>query len=197
MDIRFRLTDLNLLAICRTPAASSTANAGERTDRLDETVVELFDRFRDPLLRYLWNFGLGFPDGEELIQETFLLLYKHLKGGKPDQNLRGWLFGVAHNLALKHRSRTRRESAVYREVACEQTAVDPDSNPERQALASQYQARVLAVVGALPEQDRRCLSLRAEGLRYREIAEVLEISLGAVSLSLARSLNRIARATER
>jgi len=49
----------------------------------------------------------------------------------------------------------------------------------------------------LPEQSRRCLFLRAEGLRYREIAQVLDMSLGAVSLSLARSLARIARAVER
>ena len=52
------------------------------------------------------------------------------------------------------------------------------------------------VVGALPEQDRRCLFLRAEGLRYREIAETLDMSLGAVSISLARSLARIARFAE-
>jgi RNA polymerase sigma-70 factor (ECF subfamily) len=59
------------------------------------------------------------------------------------------------------------------------------------------QRRLRAVVRALPEQDRKCLFLRAEGLRYREISEILDISLGAVSLSLARSLARIARAAER
>ena len=56
---------------------------------------------------------------------------------------------------------------------------------------------MLAILDALSEQDRRCLCLRAEGLRYRKIAEILEISLGAVSLSLARSLGRIARPSER
>ncbi len=58
-------------------------------------------------------------------------------------------------------------------------------------------SRLLAVVDALPQQDRRCLYLRAEGLPYREIAGILDISLGAVSLSLARSLARIGRAAER
>ena len=61
----------------------------------------------------------------------------------------------------------------------------------------QTRERLLAVVEALPEQDRRCLFLRAEGLRYREIAEILDMSLGAVSLSLSRSLGRIARSAER
>ena len=57
--------------------------------------------------------------------------------------------------------------------------------------------RLLAVVDALPELDRRCLVLRAEGLRYREIAGILDMSLGAVSISLARSLARIARSAGR
>ena len=60
----------------------------------------------------------------------------------------------------------------------------------------QRQHRLLAVVKALPELDQCCLSLRAEGLRYREIAEVLGISLGAVANSLEKSLSRLNRADE-
>jgi RNA polymerase sigma-70 factor (ECF subfamily) len=64
-------------------------------------------------------------------------------------------------------------------------------------VRGQTQQRLQAVVRALPEQDRLCLFLRAEGLRYREIAGILDVSLGAVSISLARSLARIARTAER
>ena len=60
----------------------------------------------------------------------------------------------------------------------------------------QRQNRLLAVVKALRELDRCCLSLRAEGLRYREIAEVLGISLGSVANSLEKSLSRLSRADE-
>jgi RNA polymerase sigma-70 factor (ECF subfamily) len=57
--------------------------------------------------------------------------------------------------------------------------------------------RLLAVFRALPERDRRCLSLRAEGLRYREIADALGMSLGGVAKSLARSMTRMVNADER
>ncbi len=50
---------------------------------------------------------------------------------------------------------------------------------------------------ALPEQDRACLALRAEGIRYREIAEILGVSLGTVALSLERSLAKLSRVQER
>ena len=176
---------------------TSTTGLGDGRDRLEEEVVALFDQFRDPLLRYLSSFGHAFPDGEEVIQEVFLALFQHLHRGKSRDNLRGWLFRVAHNLALKRRCRTRRDLEARAEPGAEDLAIDPNPSPEDQLVNSQTQKRLLAVVQALPEQDRRCLSLRAEGLCYREIAEILDMSLGAVSLSLTRSLARIARSAER
>jgi RNA polymerase sigma-70 factor (ECF subfamily) len=177
--------------------AKPVADLGGGRDRLEEEVVALFDQFRDPLMRYLSSFGLAFPDGEEVIQEVFLALFQHLDRGKSRENLRGWLFRVAHNMALKRRHRTGREFKARAAAGTEELTVDPGPNPEDQVVNSQTQHRMLAVVQALPEQDRRCLSLRAEGLRYREIAGILDMSLGAVSLSLARSLARIARSAER
>jgi RNA polymerase sigma-70 factor (ECF subfamily) len=154
-------------------------------------VIELFNQWRDPLLRYLLGSSLAVSDSEDIIQETFLALFQHLQRGKSRHNLRGWLFRVAHNLALKKRQRFRLA------VAVEDSLIDPGPNPEDRFVTSQTQERLTAVLQALPEQHRRCLYLRAEGLRYREIAEVLDISLGAVSLYLERSLAHIARAAKR
>jgi RNA polymerase sigma-70 factor, ECF subfamily len=69
-------------------------------------------------------------------------------------------------------------------------------NPEEQLLTEQHKQRLQAVFRALPEQDRCCLRSRADGPRYREIARMLDISLGAVALTLARSLERLARVGE-
>jgi RNA polymerase sigma-70 factor (ECF subfamily) len=74
------------------------------------------------------------------------------------------------------------------------TRPDPSENPEERLLSNQRLKRLQAVLRALPEQDQWCLSLRAEGLRYREIADVLDISLASVSASLVRSLERLSRA---
>ena len=188
------LTDVAALPVLR---ATSAAALGNHQQRLEEEVVSLFDHFRGPLLHYVSSFGLAFPDGEDVLQEVFLVLFQHLQSGKPRDNLRGWLFRVAHNLALKRRYREGRESEPRSAIAAEELVIDPGLNPEDQLVNHQIQQRARAAAQALPEQDRRCLFLRAEGLRYREIAETLDMSLGAVSLSLARSLARIARAAER
>lgn len=171
-------------------AVGAVAQDGGPTP-LEVEVTGLFDQFRGPLLRYLSSFGLNVADGEEVVQETFLALFLHLRQGKPRTNLQAWMFRVAHNLGL------RRGQAIRRTVAApleEATQADPGLNPEQAAAGQQRQQRLLAVVRVLPEQDRRCLYLRAEGLRYREISEVLGMSLGAVAQSLERSLARLARA---
>ena len=165
---------------------------------VEQEVVELFDQFRDRLLRYLLSCSLTVHDSEDVIQDTFLALFRHLRNDKSRHHLRGWLFRVAHNLALKHHRALRDSMNVPGSpLVAINSAVCPAPNPEDQVLTGQRDERVMAVLQALPEQQRWCLYLRAEGLRYREIAEVLDISLGSVSLCLERSLAHIARAAER
>jgi hypothetical protein len=106
------------------PAAA--AHAIERVSTSPEVeVVTLFNELRDRLLRYLLVLGLSAHDGEEIIQESFLLLFQHLKQGKSRQNLRGWVFRVARNLALKQRSSNQNNSCKTGsdENGCSQSCV--------------------------------------------------------------------------
>jgi RNA polymerase sigma-70 factor (ECF subfamily) len=167
---------------------------------LEAEVVGLFDQMRGRILRYALSFGLQVPDAEEVLQDAFLALYRHLSGGRSRDGLYGWLFRVTHNLALKRRLALARVAwdAMTAGVEGESIQIaDPRANPEVQFAFRQRQDRLRSVVDALPETDRECLYLRAEGLRYREIADVLEISLGSVAKSLARSLARLSAADER
>ncbi len=96
-------------SLAAVPARENAQAIGHREDPdgLELLLVALFDQYRDPLLRYLASLGLPFSDGEEVIQEAFLALFVHLRGGKSRENLRGWLFRVAHNMGLKRRYRNR------------------------------------------------------------------------------------------
>jgi RNA polymerase sigma-70 factor (ECF subfamily) len=169
----------------------------EKPSEIECEVIRLFDQFRNPLLRYVLSFGLVVHDAEEVTQDVFLALFRHLQRGKSRHNLRGWIFRVAHNLALKQRAANKRiQAAMDDDSTIVHAQLDTTPNPEEQMTSSQTLQRLRTVLRALPEQDRCCLALRAEGLRYREIAATLGISLGSVSLSLTRSLARLESAEQ-
>jgi len=170
----------------------STTSEPLKIRGLQNEVLFLFEQSRAGLLRYLYSMGVRDHDAEEVTQEVFLALFEHLQLGRASHNLRGWIFRVAHNLGLKRRS-TAWRTTNPEDDSIFQRQIDPGPNPEQQLHARQRQQKLLAVFHALPEQDRCCLHLRAEGLRYREIADALGVSLGSVAQSLARSLEKLQR----
>ena len=159
-------------------------------------VLLLFDECRGGVHRYVRSLGIGVSDTEDVVQETFLALHRHLLRNGNRSNLRGWVFRVARNLALKRRARRSWSAPIVFAGRVVEDRIDPASNPEERLLAGQRQSHLQAVVRALPDRDRQCLELRAEGLRYREIAGVLGVSVGTVASSLARAVTRMRRADE-
>lgn len=184
-------------AVLRLPGPSSAEAAGVPIET-ESAVAGLFGVSREPLLRYVRALGLPAADAEEVVQDVFMALLQHLRRGRPNVNLRGWLFRVARNLTLKRRTIARRTLLAPDRAHGQDGAAawDRTPNPEEQLEGGRRHARLLAVLKVLPERDRSCLFLRAEGLRYREIAQVLGISLGSVASSLKRSFSRLERAEE-
>jgi RNA polymerase sigma-70 factor (ECF subfamily) len=162
---------------------------------LEDEVLSLFDLMRARLLRYAVSFGITVQDGEDIVQETFLALFHHLRRDRSRENLHGWLFRVTHNLALKRRMKILGEPAGADTEELE--ILDPKPNPEEHMLFSERHARLASVLQALSIEDQSCLRLRAEGFRYREIASIVGISLGSVSASLSRSLARLEQVDQR
>ena len=56
----------------------------------------LYQELRQPLVRYVVCLGLTADEAQDLVQDAFLSLYRHLSAGGSRENIRGWLFRVAH-----------------------------------------------------------------------------------------------------
>jgi len=166
--------------------------------RLRDEVLLLFDECAPAVRRYVLSCGVAPEIADDIVQETFLALFQHLRKGRGRDNLRGWLMQVGYRLALKHRRRESRRSRwqLPWEPAAERVR-DPAATPEDACAATQDQQRLRAVLRALPERDRQCVCLRADGMRYRDIAAALGISLGAVAKSLTRAMQRLAAAVDK
>ena len=160
---------------------------------LQEQVSQAFVDWRDDVYRYLLTLGLGPPQAQETAQEVFLRLYVALrKQEEPILNQRAWVFRVAHNLGLTVRTRESSTLPLDAELA----AVLPDrgSDPESGFLEREKLQRVHRAVKDLSPQQRQCLYLRAEGLRYQEIADSLGVTVSTVAEFLKRAVTRLRKA---
>ena len=165
------------------------ASALQEALALREQVAHLFEAARDDVYRYLLTIGLYPPQAQEAVQEVFLRLYVTLRKGDKIQNPRAWVFRVAHNLGLKIRTRQHFEQPFDPDVGMKYTA--QTNTPETELLERERMARFHIAVQELSEQQRRCLFLRMEGLRYPEIGAALGISASAVGEFLRRAMLRL------
>ncbi len=167
--------------------ATATGHTGELSARAE--AAWWFDELRVPVYRYLICNGLGPADAEEIVQDTFLRLYRHLsrQGSRP--NLRGWIFEVARNAARDRRKSARWQRTVALDPGAE--VADPGAGPEDQAMREERGRRLAAAIEKLSSQQRECILLRISGLRYREIAEVLGINVASAGELVARATARL------
>lgn len=155
----------------------------------EDRVTQIFEEARDDIYRYLVTLGLPPPSAQDATQEVFLRLYVSLRKGERIENLRGWIFRVAHNYGI---TISKRESiALAFEPDFETQIPDRGENPEQALLERERRLRFHHAVEALSDQQRNCLYLRAEGFRYREIAEILGLSDSSVCVFLQRAIRRL------
>ena len=179
--------------------AATLQDATLQDATLQDQVSRLFEEARDDVYRYLLTLGLHPPRAQEAAQEVFLRLYATLRKGEDIQNPRAWIFRVAHNLGLKIRARQNSEEPYDPEIGGRFATQRFDTRrlgtqqetPESELIDRERMTRFHNAVEGLSEQQRRCLFLRLEGLRYPEIGSALGISASAVGEFLRRAMVRL------
>jgi RNA polymerase sigma-70 factor (ECF subfamily) len=160
---------------------------------LEEKVSRYFEQWRDPVNRYVVA-AFGDPsEAEEITQEAFLQLYRRLHTGQPITNVRAWVFRAAHSLAL-NRIRAQQFIELLDTESWDElrrTLVDASANPEQRILQVEKLSRLRLAIARLTPPERQCLHLRTKGLRYREIAEILEIGTSTVAETLYRVIDKL------
>lgn len=153
-------------------------------------VETIYAAERDAVYAYLLYLGVPAERAQELAQDAFLKLYLKMTQGEAIDNPGAWLHRVAHNLALRFHGR----EPVYAELAAHLEVAHSAPNPEHALLAKQRQAALARAMDELSPQQKHCMYLRGQGLRYREIAATLDISTSAVGEFLRRAVSRLKEA---
>lgn len=187
----------NLGEVAAVELRAENAEKSQAELSIEDKIKHSFEQLNLPIFRYL---AATFGDkiqAEEITQEVFLKLYQELSDGKNIENTKAWAFRVAHNLAVNQIKRLQFVQSFSDEAwtELEKTLDSKDANPEQNLLLKEKYRRLRRAVGRLTMQERQCLNLRTKGFRYREIAEMLEISSTSVAETLYRVIEKLADET--
>lgn len=151
-------------------------------------VLGILQRYEAPLVRYARRLVGDEHTARDVVQHAFLRLCdqspKELEG-----HVAPWLFAVCRNKAVDTlRSRQRAGPTGDVELPpCPSKEPDPAATAERRDLLEQ----INRLIAELPPGQREAITLWAEGLAYREIAEVLQTTEGNVRVLMHRALKRL------
>lgn len=150
-----------------------------------ERVQELFAEHGDGVFR-LALLMLGQRDqAEDVVQDTFLRLLRHVANGGPLANARGWIYTVAAH-ACRDRQRASRRWLPWNAGHDSRIASDqPD--------ATEAARDIVRAIAALSPRDRLLIALRIEGCSYQDIADAAGIAPSSTGRIVTRALDRLAR----
>jgi RNA polymerase sigma-70 factor (ECF subfamily) len=159
----------------------------------------LFERWAGRVLRFVERMVGEASVAEDLVQETFVRVWRARERYEPEARFSTWLFTIAGNAArneLRRPARRARSASLddEREDALELAA--EDAPPDALVDARRTGRGLESALAGLPERQREALWLRAvEGLSYAEVAEALGTTEKSVKALIHRA--RVALASER
>ena len=164
------------------------------SDRFTQAAWEteqLFEKHSSNLIRYLRSGVRNRNDLEDLAQETFVRYFRARCSGEAIGNPKGWLYRVGRRLAIDH---ARKHKPVlldedgWRNVEAAQATLPDWDAGERSLRSSSLPWHKLSPM------EKESLLLRAEGLTFREVAEVLDVSISTAASYVARAIKKFRRA---
>jgi RNA polymerase sigma-70 factor (ECF subfamily) len=187
------------------PVAQGSAHFGEMED--SAIMLELragnmsgFDfliqKYRKPIVNFMYRMVRNQAVAEELAQEVFLRVYRSRETYRAEARFSTWLYRIATNLGVNYARDTRHEraaSTIYLDEADSETGTTPDvadSTPGAE-VAMLRRERMNAIrqhVMALPERQRMAVLMhKYEGMDYKQIGDVLKLSESATKSLLFRA----------
>ena len=156
----------------------------------------LIQKYRKPIINFMYRMTRNQAVAEELAQEVFLRVYRSRETYRAEARFSTWLYRIATNLGVNQARDTRHEraaSTVYLDEADSETGTTPDvadSTPdvESRLLRDERMAAIRDQVMALPERQRMAVLMhKYEGMDYSQIGEVLKLSESATKSLLFRA----------
>ena len=156
----------------------------------------LIQKYRRPIVNFMYRMVHNQAIAEELAQEVFLRVYRSRQTYRAEARFSTWLYRIATNLGVNYARDTRHEraaSTIYLDQADSDTGLTPDVadatiSAEDSMLGRERMSAIRQHVMALPERQRMAVLMhKYEGMDYKQIGDVLKLSESATKSLLFRA----------
>ncbi|RLD14502.1 RNA polymerase subunit sigma-24 [candidate division KSB1 bacterium] len=152
----------------------------------------LVKRYKEPLLNFVYRFVGEREEAEDIVQETFLRLFKNKHYYREIAKFSTWIYTIAGNLAKTELRRRKRRKLLsisnFMSSDKDYDIPDEDSNPEREANTVITDKIIQKAIDKLSPKFKQVILLRdVQGFSYEEIAEIVGIPLGTVKSRVNRA----------
>jgi len=168
----------------------------ELIKRFQEGDVHAFElivkRYKDPLLNFVYRFLGNRTEAEDIVQETFLRVFRNRKAYKRVARFSTWIYTIAGNLA-KTELRKRKKHTIFSvsEMGYEDKDYeisDESLNPEKKVNSRLYDKIIQKEIEALSPKFREVIILRdIQELSYEEISKIIKVPIGTVKSRVNRA----------
>lgn len=181
------MTDRGKMAAMTGPSDESLLRDAGRGD--GSAFEQIVERYADELFGFLRR-RVGDAAAPDLLQDVFTRLYQAAPRYKPRAKARTYIYTVARNAACNH-LRDRRESAPLSGQAAD-SRVSAEPAPDERLESAERAERIRRAVGTLSDPLREVVILRHyQKLRFREIAEVLQVPQGTAMRRMSDALDKL------
>ncbi|MFQ5701799.1 MAG: RNA polymerase sigma factor [Acidobacteriota bacterium] len=171
----------------------------------EDAFRELMRRFKQPITMFVLRMLNDPSKAVEVAQEAFVNIFTHAQSYRPTASFSGWIYRIAHNLAINEIRRTRRQptvsiDAVGNQGGSETPVFEPaDTRPsaEEAVLGNERRAMVRRCIAALPWKYRSAIVMKdMEGLTFLKIAAILDCPESTAKSRVMRARRMLKRRLE-
>lgn len=156
----------------------------------------LVDRWQAPIHRFAFRFFADVDDASEITQKTFIKVYQKLDTLDEPGKFSSWIYRVANNLCLDELKRAGRRKSTTLEAWAEQA--EGSQTPAKKLETKELGEVLQKALQTLPDEQRAVIILKQyEGMKFREIADILEESENTVKSRMYYGFKSLRRVLEK
>lgn len=152
----------------------------------------LFDRYYKKLLDYTVTFTGDLQGAEDIVQQTFITLWTHRKKIDSKKSIKSYLYRIAHNSYIDTYRKQKYKESFFDEI--KERALRDRINDDDEIIAQRI-LKLKDVIETLPDKCKEILQMnKFQGLKYKEIADLLDISVKTVESHMNTAFKKIRKA---